>query len=91
MCSCGLKITGGRGGSWKKRYFALEDSTLCYFKSEESRKARGCIDLTKGRGVRSREQCKVEWPSEANKDLCFGVATESRTYYIYATDNQSIQ
>jgi hypothetical protein len=33
----------------------------------------------------------VEWPSEAKQDLCFGVATESRTYYIYATDMQSVQ
>lgn len=82
---------GGSGGGWKKRYFVLEDCTLRYFKTEESKKPKGCIKLNEGRGVRQREQCKVEWPSEAKEDLCFGVATESRTYYVYATDMQSVQ
>ena len=82
---------GGSGGGWKKRYFVLEDSTLQYFKTEESKKPKGCIKLNEGRGVRQREQCKVEWPSDAKEDLCFGVATESRTYYVYTTDMQSVQ
>lgn len=86
-----IVFAGGTGGSWKKRYFVLEDSTLSYFKTEESKKAKGCIQLTEGRGVRQRKQCKVEWPSDAKEDLCFGIATESRTYYIYATDMQSVQ
>ena len=84
-------MTGGSGGGWKKRYFVLDNSTLRYYKNEDSTKERGCIDLSEGRGVRQREQCKVEWPSEVKKDLCFGVATESRTYYIYGIDFPSIQ
>jgi hypothetical protein len=82
---------GGAGGGWKRRYFVLENSTLRYFKTEESTKPKGCVELTEGRGVRERDQCKIEWPSEAKKELCFGLAIESRTYYIYATDMQSVQ
>ena len=91
LCIHCMYYIGGIGGGWKKRYFVLEDSTLHYYKNEEAKKARGCIELTEGRGVRQREQCKVEWPSEAKKDLCFGIATDYRTYYFYATDEQPLK
>lgn len=87
---CIFECTGGSGGKWKKRYFVLDESTLRYYKNEDSKKEKGCIELSEGRGVREKDQCKVKWPSEA-KDLCFGVAIESRTYYLYATDIMSIK
>lgn len=81
---------GGFSGSWKRRYFVLEQLTLRYFSSPGSDQ-RGVINLAEGRGVRQRDQCKVDWPYEAKNHLCFGIATESRTYYLYATDMQSVQ
>ena len=60
-----------------------------YYKKEQGQKPKKTIDLTGGRGVRTREQCKVEWPKNAEEHLSFGVATESRTYYIYATINEA--
>lgn len=90
MCVRCLYAGGGFGGSWKRRYFVLEQSTLRYFSNPGSDQ-RGVINLAEGRGVRQRDQCKVDWPYEAKKHLCFGIATESRTYYLYATDMQSIQ
>lgn len=62
-----------------------------YYVKEQDEKPRGAIDLTGGRGVRTRKQCKVEWPKEAQERLSFGVATESQTYYIYATEAESIE
>ena len=62
-----------------------------YYKKEEDEKPRGTIDLTGGRGVRTREQCKVEWPDQAKENLAFGVAVESRTFYIYGTEAQAIE
>ena len=57
-----------------------------YYKKEEDQKPKRVVSLADGRGVRRREECKVEWPSDARDRLSFGLATASRTYYIYSTE-----
>ena len=64
----------------------MDGNTLSYYKTEGDQKPKGAIILSDGRGVRKRGECKVEWPSNARDGLSFGLATASRTYYIYTTE-----
>lgn len=84
-------FSGGKYRNWKKRYFVFEGTTLQYFVNKGDAVARGNIDLSSGRGVRKRFQCSLEWPKEAKNGLCFGLATEGRTYYLYGTDKTEIE
>lgn len=65
----------------------MKGTTLNYYKKKEDPVAKGSIDLTTGRGVRSKKETKgVEWPDEAKNNVSFAVAIEGRTYYLYGTD-----
>ena len=85
-------ISGGNRRSWKKRYFVLKDSTIKYYqsyeKSIEGKKPCGTINLKEGKGVREKDQCACQWPSQAYVGYCFGLATKSRTYYFYTTTEE---
>lgn len=83
--------TGGAYRNWKKFYFVLTDSSLSYYKKEGDTTPKRRIDLTTGRGMRTREQCDIEWPKSAKANLSFGVATEERTFYIYGDDETSVK
>ena len=83
---------GGSYRSWKKRYFVLKDSSLQYYRNEADASPKGSIDLTGGRGVREKIHCQLErWPNEAKSGFSFGVATETRTYYIYGDDKAAVR
>ena len=44
--------------------------------------------------MRSREQCQLdsdEWPEEASGSLAFGLATESRTFYFFGSDQAAVE
>ena len=82
-----LPATGGNLRNWKRRYFVLDSSTLKYYKKETNKKQKGTLDLTKARGVRTQKQCKVDWPKDAKEGLCFGIAIEGRTFYLYTDDS----
>ena len=85
-------FAGGVYRNWKKRYFVLCGTTLTYYAREEDTESKGVVDLTTGRGVRTKDQCTLEdWPKEAKASLTFGVATESRTYYLYGTDKEEVR
>ena len=90
----GNACAGGDNQRWQKRYFVLKGSSVQYYKLEtdaDQKKPRGSIDLTKACGVRKRSQCHedVEWPKSAAEEASFGVATETRTWYIFA-DSKSL-
>ena len=83
---------GGQYRSWKKRYFVLNGTTLTYYKQQGDQECKGVIDLTTGRGVRRKDFCQLEeWPKQAKPSLAFGVATESRTYYLYGTEKAEVK
>lgn len=83
---------GGSYRNWKKRYFVLSNSSLQYFAKEGDQTPKGTIDLTQGRGIRTKDQCELEsWPKEAKPGLAFGLAIEGRTYYIYGNDRTAIE
>ena len=84
-------LKGGKYRNWKKRYFVFKGSSLQYFVNEGDTVAKGNIDLVAGLGVRKRNQCSLEWPKDAKNGLCFGLATENRTYYLYGTDKTEIE
>ena len=69
----------------------MSGSTLSYYKAQNDAKPKGEIDLKTGRGVRTKNNCNgLEWPSAAKTSLSFGVATKSRTYYMYGTDKEDV-
>ncbi len=84
---------GGSYRNWKKRYFILVDSSLSYYKKQDDVISKGTIDLTTGRGIRSKEQCaSVEvWPKEAKDNVTFGLSVESRTYFLYGNDKDDVK
>lgn len=87
-------IIGGSYRSWKRRYFVLRKSTLTYYAAEGDKKPKGVIDLTHGRGVRSKEQCRLdeeEWPVAATSNLAFGVAVEYRTLFVYGCVEAAVE
>ena len=78
--------------NWKKRYFVLSGTTLTYYAQEGDTENKGVVDLTTGRGLRTKDNCALEdWPKEAKPSLTFGVATESRTYYFYGSDKTEVK
>ena len=82
---------GGAYRSWNKRYFVLKGTRLLYYKEKDDPQSKGEIDLTTGLGVRDKSYCHVgEWPDSAQYYLAFGVATESRTYFLYGTDKKDV-
>lgn len=83
---------GGVYRTWKKRHFVLAGTTLTYYKNEGDQKPKGSVDLTEGRGVRTKDQTKgVEWPDGAKKSLSFGLAVTGRTYYFYGSDPKEVR
>ena len=84
-------MTGGSYRSWKKRYFVLSDSEMKYFAKEGETNPKKVIDLKKGRGIRNRDQCDLEWPKDAKPGLSFGLATEGRTFYLYGNDKATVK
>ena len=86
-----MPYTGGSYKNWKKRYFVLRDSTLQYYKKESEPSPKGIVDLSSGRGVRSRKQCDLEWPDSAKSEQSFGLAIDNRTYYFYGDDQAAIK
>lgn len=76
------------------RYFILRRTTLSYYAAEGDKKAKGVIDLTQGRGIRTKEQCQLEeeeWPNAATEELAFGLAVKDRTFYIYGCDQAAVE
>ena len=91
MCVTVCLDTGGSYKSWKARYFVLRGNSLEYYKSEGDGSPKGTIDLTKGRGVRTRDQCSLIWPDKAKPGRSFGVAVENRTFYLYGEDSTAVE
>jgi len=83
-------LTGGGHTNWKKKYCVLQETSFSYFVNKDDSKPRKIIDLTKGRGVRKKDDCKIEdWPDDAK--FCFGVALPKRTWYFYGFDCEDVK
>eukprot|EP00731_Ephydatia_muelleri_P016371 Em0009g795a len=71
--------------------FVLKGTRLLYYKEKDDPQSKGEIDLTTGLGVRDKNNCHLgEWPDGAQYYLLLGVATESRTYFLYGTDKKDV-
>ncbi len=82
---------GGSFKSWKVRYFILTENCLEYYKDECEEIPKGIIYLRMGRGVRTRDQCDLEWPDKAKPGRSFGLAVENRTFYFYGDDPAAVR
>lgn len=74
------------------RHFVLQGSLLSYYNRDGDETPRNSIDLTTGRGVRTKDQCRsVAWPIDASDNVTFGLAIESRMYYFYGRDQEDVK
>lgn len=83
-----MHTLGNNKRSWEKRYFILKEDRIDYFKTKGDERAEGTIILTEGKGVREKDQCTCNWPSDTNEDYCFGLAIKSQTWYFYTTSEE---
>ncbi|XP_064128867.1 pleckstrin homology domain-containing family A member 2 isoform X3 [Loxodonta africana] len=67
--------------SWKRRFFALDDFTICYFKCEQDREPLRTIFL---KDVLKIHECLVKSGDLLMRDNLFEIITSSRTFYIQA-------
>ncbi|XP_051038126.1 pleckstrin homology domain-containing family A member 2 isoform X2 [Phodopus roborovskii] len=67
--------------SWKRRFFALDDFTICYFKCEQDREPLRTILL---KDVLKTHECLVKSGDLLMRDNLFEIITTSRTFYVQA-------
>ncbi|XP_075767115.1 pleckstrin homology domain-containing family A member 2 isoform X1 [Pelodiscus sinensis] len=67
--------------SWKRRYFALDDFSISYFKCEQDREPLRSILL---KDVLKTHECLVKSGDLLMRDNLFEIITSSRTFYIQA-------
>ncbi|XP_058289585.1 pleckstrin homology domain-containing family A member 2 isoform X2 [Hylobates moloch] len=67
--------------SWKRRFFALDDFTICYFKCEQDREPLRTIFL---KDVLKTHECLVKSGDLLMRDNLFEIITSSRTFYVQA-------
>ncbi|XP_032324575.1 pleckstrin homology domain-containing family A member 2 isoform X2 [Camelus dromedarius] len=65
--------------SWKRRFFALDDFTICYFKCEQDREPLRTIFL---KDVLKTHECLVKSGDLLMRDNLFEIITSSRTFYV---------
>ncbi|KAI9921030.1 hypothetical protein PsorP6_001718 [Peronosclerospora sorghi] len=75
VCSGWLRKEGGTVKNWKRRYFTLHDTTLCYFKSDN------------GALLRSFTVCHVV--TLRTKRLCLEITTEVGRKLLVASETQA--
>ena len=85
-------ILGGLYRNWKKRFFILKGTSLSYYKNEGDTTPKKTIDLTTGRGVRSKAHTKeVQWPNDAKNSVTFALAVEGRNFYFYGVHASEVK
>lgn len=67
--------------SWKRRFFALDDFSICYFKCEQDREPLRTIFL---KDVLKTHECLVKSGDLLMRDNLFEIITSSRTFYVQA-------
>ncbi|KAM6220447.1 pleckstrin homology domain-containing family A member 2 isoform 2-T2 [Rhynchocyon petersi] len=67
--------------SWKRRFFALDNFTICYFKYEQDREPLRTIFL---KDVLKTHECLVKSGDLLMRDNLFEIITNSRTFYVQA-------
>lgn len=74
--------------SWKRRFFALDDFTICYFKCEQDREPLRTIPL---KDVLKTHECLVKSGDLLMRDNLFEIITTSRTFYIQADSPEDMR
>lgn len=74
--------------SWKRRFFALDDFTICYFKCEQDREPLRTIPL---KDVLKTHECLVKSGDLLMRDNLFEIITTSRTFYVQADSPEDMR
>uniref|UniRef100_A0A6B2LQ84 PH domain-containing protein n=1 Tax=Arcella intermedia TaxID=1963864 RepID=A0A6B2LQ84_9EUKA len=77
-----LTKEGGRYKSWKKRFMAIEGDDLNYYKKDNKKEKMGSIPI--------QSITEIEPTYYKSKKHCFLVATEPRTFYIVAPNEEEM-
>ncbi|XP_040826380.1 pleckstrin homology domain-containing family A member 2 [Ochotona curzoniae] len=82
LIKCGYCVKQGNvRKSWKRRFFVLDDFTICYFKGEQDREPLRTIFL---KDVLKTHECLVKSGDLLMRDNLFEIITSSRTFYVQA-------
>ncbi|XP_054421964.1 pleckstrin homology domain-containing family A member 2 isoform X2 [Pteronotus mesoamericanus] len=73
--------------SWKRRFFALDDFTISYFKCDQDREPLRTIFL---KDVLKTHECLVKSGDLLMRDNLFEIITSSRTFYVQANSPEDM-
>ncbi|KAM9810832.1 pleckstrin homology domain-containing family A member 2 [Neosynchiropus ocellatus] len=80
VLKCGYCVKQGNvRKSWKRRFFTLDHSSVCYYKSETEKEPLRSIPL---RDILKVHECLVKSGDLLLRDNLFEIITSSRTFYI---------
>ena len=69
--------------TWRVRWFTLRNQYFCYYKTKQTPKPIGTMDMTRAR--------TVEYDNSKQKDFCFRIEFPYRTFYLYANSAEDSQ
>ena len=69
--------------TWRVRWFTLRNQHFCYYKTKQTPKPIGTMDMTRAK--------TVEYDNSKQKDFCFRIEFPYRTYYFYANSAEDSQ
>jgi copper chaperone CopZ len=78
-----LTKLGGFVKNWRRRWFVLKDNILCYYKTPNDNRPAGQIKID--------ENVKVQPNDTMQKEHCFEIQTDKRTYYMCADNVNEFQ
>lgn len=83
QCSGWLIKRGGTIKSWKKRWFELSSNGDITYSENSSKAAIRTITAEMQLGVAAAADCATSWPANTPEHGCFGIRTDSRTFFAY--------
>ena len=79
-----LTKQGGFIKTWRRRWFALKDRTLFYFKKPTDVKAKGFISIDQAQSIERAPECSKQPAFKIN-------VPKQRVFYIYADSEQDVE
>ena len=80
--------TGSRvGDKWRKRWFVVRDTTVCYFKNKDSKKPRGVFTLCGHTSVSKVDSGPLYYTQKSPTPHTFLVITPARIYRMCAENS----
>lgn len=85
-----LTKQGGSIKTWKRRLFLLHENVLYYYKNEDAKAPKGCIQLTKHVHLEKVVRSNKDKSYRAPEPFSFKIQTDFRTYWMCDKDEKQI-